>query len=751
MLYSKIEHFSELKSIENQNITESQQINEFFGLFSFLMASMFMDWFDKKDKDDKENKENKGNNSEQTSQQNPAASALALINDNKKNQPQNEDDENEYNMFLKAMFDKDGKVLSPEESIENLKENFKKEDGSFDEESFNSFKDKQTKRMEDAKNDGTWDKIKNQMETLSPEDREKAIENAKTKSLAIHKAEQIKEEGQKKKDELEAERQAKITEKTNEIGGELASKKQAIQDRREANEKELQDIEREKQEMREMLSHSGDEARKIAETTRDTKVKELNDKLTDDAIKGRTDAKIEEIKQNAASAREAAVAEPNKRIAELQEQIGNDGGEGPGKEGSLKWKADAAANELKSFTDLKHGSEEDKVEYKKKLAEDPNYLNNLKAKAQKAKTELQDAQKALTSEQRKVNTANSTYDTAMATAESKAKQAVDKENNQIKNDITTAKKEYDANIKEIQNGDQTNDPKKIEKKIQEKFKERESAAKKESVAIGKDEKAFEKEAQKNPKLSAALKEINSEYDTKISDTDKETNTNIENVRKEAGLPPQPPKNPNNKQAEEDPKEDPTNEPKEDPKEDPNGEPANEPTNEPKEEPKKKDLVDDEDNEDIEDEEKIEAFKKTLKNANKSDEDINKAIEYLKNPNDNDKDKSLDELIDAGLEHNSIDKSNYEADLKKFHDENVDDSNTEEEEGGEDEEDDNGGKSKTKFRKVRKKVGKGVKIQRWSAKQNNWVPSSKTEYKEWKSKQSKKNESLSSFINKLLYS
>ena len=131
----------------------------------------------------------------------------------------------------------------------------------------------------------------------------------------------------------------------------------------------------------------------------------------------------------------------------------------------------------------------------------------------------------------------------------------------------------------------------------------------------------------------------------------------------------------------------------------------------------------------------------MKKQGKSDEDIENIMKDI--PADA-TGEDLEAAIDASAEENHIDTNDlYDTDSAK------------EEESEEEVDDGRGGKKKvkTKFRTVKKKVGKGVKYERWSEQSNEWQPATKDDYKAWKKRQKKQqptpNESLKSFIGRLL--
>ena len=143
-----------------------------------------------------------------------------------------------------------------------------------------------------------------------------------------------------------------------------------------------------------------------------------------------------------------------------------------------------------------------------------------------------------------------------------------------------------------------------------------------------------------------------------------------------------------------------------------------------------------------DDEKLkQSYKDLLKKQGKSDEDIENIMKDI--PADA-TGEDLEAAIDASAEENHIDTNDlYDTDSAK------------EEESEEEVDDGRGGKKKvkTKFRTVKKKVGKGVKYERWSEQSNEWQPATKDDYKTWKKRQKKQqptpNESLKSFIGRLL--
>ena len=153
----------------------------------------------------------------------------------------------------------------------------------------------------------------------------------------------------------------------------------------------------------------------------------------------------------------------------------------------------------------------------------------------------------------------------------------------------------------------------------------------------------------------------------------------------------------------------------------------------------------------EDDEKLkQSYKDLLKKQGKSDGDIENIMKDI--PADATGD-DLEAAIDASAEENHIDTNDlYDPDSAK------------EEESEEEVDDGQGGKKKvkTKFRTVKKKVGKGVKYERWSEQANEWQPATKDDYKAWKKRQKKQqstqtqtqtqtgtSESLKSFIGRLL--
>ena len=217
MIFKKIEVFN---SFSQRVTTESVQINEFLGLGALCLCMFFMDMFGKKDdkdnkKDDKETKggggkgittstttsNNKGGNEGGNGGSN-FLSLVALFNKQKeKGETISDEDQKDYDMMCTSMYDEDGNTLAPKQQRGALKSNFKKDDGSFDEDAFKKFQERQTKKYNDAENDGSLSKVEDEMGKITPEEQKKARDDAKSHSATVHETNKAIEDEIKKAQE----------------------------------------------------------------------------------------------------------------------------------------------------------------------------------------------------------------------------------------------------------------------------------------------------------------------------------------------------------------------------------------------------------------------------------------------------------------------------------------------------------------------------------------------------------------------
>ena len=253
MIFKKIEVFN---SFSQRVTTESVQINEFLGLGALCLCVFFMDMFGKKDdkdnkKDDKETKggggkgitastttsSNKGGNTGGDEGSNFLSLAALFNKQKEKGETISDEDQKDYDMMCTSMYDEDGNTLAPEQQQGALKSNFKKDDGSFDEDAFKKFQERQTKKYNDAENDGSLSKVEDEMGKITPEEQKKARDDAKSHSATVHETNKAIEDEIKK-----AQEQAEKDKETykNDLSDERI--KQRTEERVRAIEKEADDM-----------------------------------------------------------------------------------------------------------------------------------------------------------------------------------------------------------------------------------------------------------------------------------------------------------------------------------------------------------------------------------------------------------------------------------------------------------------------------------------------------------------------------
>ena len=214
MIFKKIEVFN---SFSQRVTTESVQINEFLGLGALCLCMFFMDMFGKKDDKGTKGGNEKGTTASTTTSNNKGGnkggneggnggsnslSLVALFNKQKeKGETISDEDQKDYDMMCASMYDEEGNTLTPEQQREALKSNFKKDDGSFDEDAFKKFQERQTKKYNDAKNDGSLSKVEDEIGKITPEEQKKARDDAKSHSATVRETNKAIEDEIKKTQE----------------------------------------------------------------------------------------------------------------------------------------------------------------------------------------------------------------------------------------------------------------------------------------------------------------------------------------------------------------------------------------------------------------------------------------------------------------------------------------------------------------------------------------------------------------------